>query len=172
MPESVILGLDPGQIFTHRNIANIITSSDLSSQSIIEFAVGAIGVEQIIVCGHTSCGGVAGALGNAPIGAIDVWLTPLRMLREKLVREGKFEGKSAAEQNLLLVEENVKEGVRVVRSNPHVLKAAKSREVKVHGFVYELHSGLLRELETQEEESHIKARSEAHDTSGNETLAH
>lgn len=170
--ESLILGLEPGQIFTHRNIANIISSNDLSSQSIIEFAVGTVGVEQVIVCGHTQCGGVLGVLGNASIGAIDVWLRPLRQIRQRLVKEGKFEGKTDEEKAMMIIEENVRSGVEVVRQHPSVLKAAKSRSVKVHGMIYELHTGLLRQLDCEDSEEEAGLRAHAHDLSPDASFRH
>ena len=81
MPETTILGLKPGDVFVHRNIANVLTATDMSSRSVIAYAVEHVKVSHVVVCGHTSCGGVAAALGNDRLGLLDVWLHPLRKLR-------------------------------------------------------------------------------------------
>jgi len=129
----------------HRNIANILHPGDLSAASVIEYAVAHVGVEHVVLCGHTSCGGVNAALGNSKIGVIDAWLLPLRALRAK----GKktLEGLGEREKGLWLVEENVKEGVRVLRGNSNVIAAQKGRGLKVHGAVYDIEKGELREVD-------------------------
>jgi len=156
VPETTILGLPPGAVFTHRNIANIITSTDLSALSVIEYAVAAVGVRHVVLCGHTACGGVAAALANKRIGVIDAWLAPLRRLRMGLAAE--LAGLGAEAANLRLVEANVAEGVKVLRANPNVLRAARDRGLLVHGAVYDLKTGLVRELAVEEGEAEVRAR--------------
>ncbi|WPH00260.1 Hypothetical protein R9X50_00308400 [Acrodontium crateriforme] len=151
VPETTLLGMKPGDVFTHRNIANIMHATDLSSLSVIYFAVAHLGVKHIVLCGHTSCGGVAGALGNDKLGLLDVWLQPLRELREKHADElAKLEG---AEKTTYLSELNVKAGVEVLRRNPTVIDAMKERDLKVHGVIYDLASGTLREIACEEHET-------------------
>jgi carbonic anhydrase len=88
VPETTILGVKPGQVFTHRNIANIICPSDISMLSIVEFAVFHIKVKHIVLCGHTSCGGVAASLANSKLDILDVWLQPLRLLINAIRERG------------------------------------------------------------------------------------
>ncbi|MCJ1388385.1 hypothetical protein MMC18_001232 [Xylographa bjoerkii] len=150
VPETTITGLQPGDIFVHRNIANILPPTDLNSAAVIEYAVAHVGVQHIVVCGHTSCGGCIAALGNDRIGVIDAWLLPLRKLRAGLTRE--MEGLPKEERVQRLVEANVKAGVRTLRENPNVIKAVGDRGVKVHGLVYDIKTGELKELEVEDEE--------------------
>ncbi|KAI4243118.1 MAG: hypothetical protein L6R40_003668 [Gallowayella cf. fulva] len=160
-PETTLLHAQPGDVFVHRNIANVLTPHDMSSQSVIYYAVNYLKVSHIVVAGHTSCGGVAAALGNGLVGGtMDAWLMPVRELRSELLAKGAFEGKGDKEKGLLLVEANVRKGVDVVRKNPEVLKAMEGRGVTVHGVVYDVGTGELRELETGEEDGDLKKRLE------------
>jgi len=141
VPETTISGFKPGQIFVHRNIANILHPGDLSAASVIEYAVAHVKVQHVVVCGHSSCGGVNAALGNSKIGVIDCWLLPLRELRAQGGAElKKLEG---PEQTKWLVEANVKRGVQVLRANANVIEAIKSRNLQVHGVVYNIDKGTL-----------------------------
>lgn len=126
-------------MFTHRNIANIVSHGDLSAVSVIEYAVAALKVDHIVIAGHTSCGGVAGSLGNAKIGKIDTWLEPLRRLRYELREELK--GKEGPEKIRLLVDANVKRSVQTVREMPDVIAAMQGRGLDVTGVVYDLKDG-------------------------------
>jgi len=155
VPETTITGLQPGDIFVHRNIANILPPTDLNSAAVIEYAVAHVGVQHIVVCGHTSCGGCIAALGNDRIGVIDAWLLPLRKLRAGLAKEWADWPKEERVQRL--VEENIKQGVRTLRENPNVVKAVAERGVKVHGLVYDIKTGELKELEVPDEEGeHVR----------------
>ncbi|MCJ1250128.1 hypothetical protein MMC30_007354 [Trapelia coarctata] len=155
VPETTITGLKPGDIFVHRNIANILHPGDLSAASVIEYAVAHVGVQHVVLCGHTSCGGVNAALGNSKIGVIDAWLLPLRALRAR----GKktLEGLGEKERVQWLVEENVREGVRVLRGNSNVIEAAKGRGLTVHGVVYDIEKGTLKEVECPCAEGEMEA---------------
>ena len=114
----------------------------------IEYAVNALKVKRIVLCGHTGCGGCKASLGNASVGKIDTWLMPLRQLRLKHAPElEKLEG---AAQGTRMAELNVMNGVEVIRQNPEVIKARKERGVTVHGVIYDLGTGRLRELEIPE----------------------
>ncbi|MCJ1317597.1 hypothetical protein MMC15_002922 [Xylographa vitiligo] len=150
VPETTITGLQPGQIFVHRNIANILPPTDLNSAAVIEYAVAHVGVQHVVVCGHTSCGGCIAALGNDRIGVIDAWLLPLRKLRAGMVKG--WEGVGKEERVQRLVEANVKAGVRTLRENPNVVKAVAERGVKVHGLVYDIKTGMLSELDVEDED--------------------
>ncbi|KAL8935977.1 MAG: hypothetical protein Q9216_005166 [Gyalolechia sp. 2 TL-2023] len=160
-PETTLCGAQPGDIFVHRNIANIISPHDLSIQSVIFYAVNALKVQHIVVCGHTSCGGVAASLGNNKIGGtMDTWLMPLRELRASLQAKGAFEGKGDKDKALALVEANVQKGVDVVRKNAEVAIAMEGRDLKVHGCVYNVGTGELSEVDCGEPEGDFKQRLE------------
>jgi carbonic anhydrase len=155
-PETTILGLNPGEIFCHRNIANILVNTDINSLSVIQFAVQYLKVKHIIVCGHTSCGGIAAALGNKKLGLIDTWLMPLRTLRqENLELLNTLDEK---EQGLKLVELNVRSGVKCLLANPVVIDAMDERGLQVHGLIYNVGTGELREIEIGESEDVVKSR--------------
>ena len=156
-----MLGLGPGDVFVHRNIANVLPPTDLSSQSVIMYGVKALKVQHVVVCGHTSCGGVAAALGNARLGVIDAWLAPIRKLREANNERWDAEGLGEKEKAVRLVEANVRQGVQTVRENPEVIDAVRERGLQVHGLVYDVASGELRELEIEEGELEGKKRQEA-----------
>jgi len=148
VPETTLSGLKPGDIFVHRNIANILHPGDLSAASVIEYAVAHVGVKHVVLCGHSSCGGVNAALGNSKIGVIDCWLLPLRELRAQGCSElKKLEGPA---QTKWLVEANVKRGVQVLRANANVIEAVKSRNLQVHGVVYHIDKGTLEVIDVPE----------------------
>ena len=109
-----------------------------------------------MLCGHTSCGGVAAALGNKKLGLIDTWLMPLRALRKEHLDDlSKMEPKDAA---LRLVELNVRDGVRKLRENPVIVDAVGERGLKIHGLVYTVGDGTLKELDCTEDELTVKSR--------------
>lgn len=137
--------------FVQRNIANVITATDLSATAVIEYAVNALKVKHIILCGHTGCGGCRAALGNAKVGKIDTWLMPLRQL--KLRHAEELEKLEWAERWVRFSELNVMQGVEVLRENPDVIQAVKERGLTVHGVIYDLGTGLLRELDIPEGDS-------------------
>lgn len=161
VPESTLLDLPPGSVFVHRNIANILTSTDLSSTAVLTYGVEHLKVDHVVVCGHTSCGGVAAAMGNTKLGVLDLWLAPLRGLRARFKPLWQKQGLSEEEMKARLVEENVKQGVRAVRENPEVTRATKERGLVVHGVVYDVGSGELKVLECGEEHGEKSVREEA-----------
>jgi len=155
-PETTILGLNPGDVFVHRNIANILIPTDLNSLSVIQYAVQYLKVKHVVVCGHTSCGGIAAALGNKKLGLIDTWLMPLRQLRRENL--ALLESMPEKEQGLKLVELNVRNGVDVLTDNPVVLDAINERGLKVHGLIYDVGTGELKELDINESDETINSR--------------
>ena len=161
-PETTILGLNPGDVFVHRNIANIIIPTDLNSLSVIQYAVQYLKVKHIVVCGHTSCGGVAAALDNKKLGLIDTWLMPLRQLRRENLK--LLESMDEKSRGLKLVELNVRQGIEVLTNNPVVLDAITERELKVHGLIYNVGTGELNELDIDENEETINSRTTAFKT--------
>jgi carbonic anhydrase len=155
-PETTILGLKPGDVFVHRNIANILTPTDLSSLSVIQYAVEYLKVKHIVVSGHTKCGGVAAAMGNKKLGLIDTWLLPLRALRRDNLK--LLESLEAEEAALKLVELNVRAGVKVLEENPLVIDAMAERHLQIHGNIYDVGSGQLKPLDVKEDEETVRSR--------------
>lgn len=162
IPETTILGLKPGEVFVHRNIANILQPADVNSLSVIEYAVAHLKVDHVVVCGHTSCGGVNAALGNQKLGVIDLWLQPMRLLRMRHGQElDALEGDA---KSLRLSQLNVKNSLLVLKMNPTIIEAMKTRGLQVHGVMYNLHTGKLDGIETEEKEEELKERLAAFET--------
>jgi carbonic anhydrase len=158
-PETTILGLQPGEIFCHRNIANILVPTDINSLSVIQYAVQYLKVKHIIICGHTSCGGIAAALDNKRLGLIDTWLMPLRTLRRENM--ALLETLNEHDRGLKMVELNVRSGVKVLLENPVVIDAMAERNLQVHGLIYNVGTGELRELDITEDDDAVKKRATA-----------
>lgn len=151
--------MQPGEVFCHRNIANIVHPTDLSVNAVIDYAVNHLKVKHVVLCGHTSCGGVAAALGNNKLGLIDTWLIPLRTLRKENLKT--LESLPANEAALKLVELNVEHGVKVLKENHSILDAMSDRGLQVHGLIYDIAKGQLNELEIQEDEHATTSRHKA-----------
>ncbi len=145
VPANQIIGLLPGEIFVHRNIANVVVHTDLNCLSVIQFAVDVLKVKHIIVCGHYGCGGVHAALHNQKLGLADNWL---RHIQDVWIRYYKLFGE--LEQNRqwdLLCELNVIEQVVNVAQTTIVRDAwERGQELTVYGWIYGLQDGLLRDL--------------------------
>lgn len=147
VPANVVAGLDPGEVFVHRNVANIVHSSDMNLLSALEFAVEALNVREIIVCGHYGCGGVKAATEDLPHGLADHWLEPIRLLgRNYAVDLGREPNLEA--QRDRLAELNVVEGVRRICETPIMQRAwRRGADIRVHGLIYGLKDGRLRDLD-------------------------
>lgn len=148
VPANVVAGLDPGEVFVHRNVANIIHSSDMNLLSALEFAVEALKVREIIVCGHYGCGGVRAATeDDMPHGLADHWLEPIRRLARAFAVDLGRERDIEARRDRL-AELNVVEGVRRVCETPILQRAwRRGANVRVHGLIYGLKDGRLRDLD-------------------------
>ncbi|EGP88969.1 unnamed protein product [Zymoseptoria tritici ST99CH_1A5] len=157
VPETVILGCKPGDVFTHRNIANIINPTDVSLLSIVQFAVFHLKVKHIVVCGHTSCGGVKASLANTKLDILDIWLQPLRALRERYSDELEALPDETA-RSTFLAQRNVYHGLENLKRMPTVIDAMRERGVEVHGVLYHLDTGLLEEVLDEEDEKTAKKR--------------
>jgi carbonic anhydrase len=147
VPANQIAGLLPGDIFVHRNIANIVAHTDLNCLSVMQFAVEYLKVKHIIVCGHYGCGGVAAAMGNTELGLIDNWL---RNIKDVYSQHKKALMEISDEKQRLdrLCELNVKAQVANVCHTTIVQNAWKSGQpLTVHGWIYGISDGLLRDLE-------------------------
>ncbi len=147
VPANQIVGLLPGELFVHRNIANVVVHTDLNCLSVIQFAVDVLGVRHVIVCGHYGCSGVRAALQGAKIGLADNWLRHVQDVRQK--HEARLPRARGEEGCLdVLCELNVIEQVSNVCQTTIVQDAwERGQDLTVHGWVYGLHDGLLRDLD-------------------------
>ena len=145
VPANEIVGLAPGEIFVHRNVANVVVHTDLNCLSVLQYAVDVLAVAHVVVCGHYGCGGVQAALEDARHGLIDNWLRHVMDVEEKHAEEIA----SLPETRRLdrLCELNVVEQVANVCQTTIVEDAwSRGQELTVHGLVYGLRDGLLRDL--------------------------
>lgn len=141
------LDLLPGEVFVHRNVANLVPNCDPSSQSIIQLALETVGCELIVICGHTGCKGVQTVLENQRLGgSLEAWLRNLRDVKAK--HSHVIDNISDSKQKeAALVELNVIEQVYNVRTNDIVQDHIRKRGIEVHGLVYDVATGLLELLE-------------------------
>ncbi len=141
-----VLGLDPGEVFVHRNIANIVHTSDLNILSVLEFAVEYLQVAHIIVCGHYGCGGVARSLSADRGAMLDHWLQPLTMYYRK--HRALFDAIPDEHDRLdRLCELNIEMQVRRIAATPIVENAwRRGQTLHLHGWIYAIRDGLLRDL--------------------------
>ena len=146
VPANVVAGLDPGEIFVHRNVANVIHPTDLNMLSTLEYSVEVLGVREVIVCGHYGCGGVKAASEELADALSAYWLAPIRRLAE--TRREELQALPEGEERLnRLAELNVLAGVRRVTETPIMQQAWKrGQKVAVHGMIYGLADGRLRDL--------------------------
>ena len=145
VPANEILGLDPGEVFVHRNVANVVVHSDLNALSTLQFAVEHLRVEHIMVVGHYGCAGVRAALRGTRVGLADNWLRHVHSVR--LRHRKRLEHLSPAKQEDALCEMNVIEQVGNVALSTVLQDAwARGQKVAVHGWVYGLSDGLLKDL--------------------------
>ncbi len=155
VPANQIVGLPPGEMFVHRNIANVVVHSDLNCLSVMQFAVEYLRVQHIIVCGHYGCGGVTAALRGDKLGVVDTWLRHVQDVRWKHNHELDALPDYEARRRRLC-ELNVVEQVVNAAQTTVVRDAwARGQSLSVHGWVYGLEDGLLRDLGV-----HIAAESE------------
>ncbi len=149
VPANVIAGLEPGEVFVHRNVANIVHSADLNLLSALQFAIEELNIRKVIVCGHYGCGGVHAACGEATFehGLVDHWIEPIRRLRQS--HADSLEGLSAEDMSNRLVELNVRESVARIAETPILSNAwATGLPIEVHGMIYSLTDGRLTLLES------------------------
>jgi carbonic anhydrase len=146
VPANQIIDLPPGEVFVHRNIANVVVPSDLNCLSVIQFAVEVLSVKHIIVCGHYGCGGVKAALSPEDHGLIDNWLRHIRNV--KRLHAAEFENLAGEEETIdRLCELNVIEQVNNVCGTTIVRDAwQRGADLTVEGWVYSIKDGILRNL--------------------------
>ncbi len=147
VPANQIVDLPPGEVFVHRNIANVVVHTDLNLLSVLQFAVDVLKVKHIIVCGHYGCGGVKAAMENQEHGLIDNWLRHIKDVMR--FHSEKFEDLDPDKRLSLLCELNVKEQVTNIANTTIVQNAwKKGRDISVHGWIYNIQNGILKELQT------------------------
>ena len=148
VPANEIVGLLPGELFVHRNIANCVIATDLNCQSVIYYAIAVLKVKHIIVTGHYNCGGVFAATENCRHGLADHWIANIRKLY--IDKQDELQKISNdIERNNRLCELNVIQQVTNVSHVPAVQEAwSNNQDLTIHGWIYDLHDGLLKELTT------------------------
>ena len=147
VPANQIIDLPPGDVFVHRNIANVIVHTDLNALSVIQYAVDVLKVKHIIVCGHYGCGGVKASMGESDHGLIDNWLRHIkdvaRFHESELESISDFDARFAR-----LCELNVLEQVQNIKNTTVVRNALEQgADLKVHSFIYDIKDGLIRDLD-------------------------
>lgn len=147
VPANEITGTEPGEIFVHRNIANMVVHTDMSMLSVLDYAVNVLQVSHVIVCGHYGCGGVNAALDNKQVGLIDNWLRHIkdvyRLHKDEIDVIPTLEAKQRR-----MVELNVQEQVFDLTKTSIVQNAwARGQFLQVHGLVYDIGNGILKDLD-------------------------
>ena len=146
VPANEIVGLLPGELFVHRNVANVVVHTDLNCLSVLQYAVDVLRVRHVIVCGHYGCGGVKAAYDGATFGLIDNWLRHVQDVRQKHAQllDGEHDVNAAVDR---LCELNVLEQATNVCGTTIVRDAwARGQDLTVHSWIYRLSDGLLRDL--------------------------
>ena len=146
VPANDIVGRDPGEMFVHRNVANLCTPSDLNFLSVVQYAVEVLNVRRILVVGHYGCGGVLASLGPPVNGLVDHWLGPIRALA--VLHKDELDAlPDAHARHDRLVELNVLNQTALLNDNPIIVGArASGRAIGIHGWVYSLKNGLVTDL--------------------------
>jgi carbonic anhydrase len=151
VPAENVTGTAPGNIFVHRNIANLVLNNDMNLLSVLDYAVTVLKVKHIIVCGHYGCGGVIAAMDNLSYGFVDSWLRNIKDVYAKY----KPELEAIEDMTLRsdrLVELNVTEQVRSLAKTKIVQRAWMDGSLKIHGWVYGLNNGIIKDLNVLYEE--------------------
>lgn len=147
VPANEIIGAKPGEVFVHRNIANMVIHSDMNMLSVLDYSVNILKVKHIIVCGHYGCGGVKAAMGNASVGIIDNWI---RHIKDSYKFGSNWLDSIENEKERFdqFVEWNIKQQVLNLAVTSIVQQAwSEGQELSVHGWVYGIETGLIKDLE-------------------------
>lgn len=140
-----LMGLEPGEVFVHRNIANMVPNTDLNSMSVINYSVVQLKVNHIVVCGHYGCGGVLAAMQQSDLGILNPWLRNIRDVYR--IHQKTLDAINNEEEKYKkLVELNVQEQCINVIKTAEVQKAFKERGLRVYGWIFDIHSGKLIDL--------------------------
>lgn len=152
-----LMGASPGEVFVHRNIANMVISIDMNVMSVINYAVGSLNIEQIVVCGHYGCGGVKAAMESKDLGLLNPWLRNVRDVY-RLHKDSLNQISNEEERYKKLVEYNVEEQCLNVIKTAVVQKAYYYRGLKVHGWVFDIHTGKLIDLNIDSEKMMLETQ--------------
>jgi carbonic anhydrase len=147
VPANEIVGLAPGELFVHRNVGNLVLPHDQNCQAVLQYAVDILGIAHIIVCGHYRCGGIQAAFEPPTHGPLEDWIAHIRELRQAHAAE--LDAIPDDDRRLQrLCELNVMAQVHTLTQLPIVTQAwARGAQLTIHGWIYDLHDGLLRDLE-------------------------
>ncbi len=146
VPANVVMGVDPGEVFVHRNIANLVVHSDLNAQSVIQYAVENLGVKHIVVCGHYGCGGVEAAMQSKDLGLLNPWLRHIRDVYR--AHQDELEDLEPGPRYRALIEFNVRaQCINVIKTAAVQKHWLVDRTPTVHGWVYDLNDGILKDLD-------------------------
>ncbi|MFP5436330.1 MAG: carbonate dehydratase [Bacteroidia bacterium] len=147
VPANEVIGAQPGEVFVHRNIANMVIHTDMNMLSVLDYAVNILKVKHVIVCGHYGCGGVKAAMGNDQIGIIDNWIRHIKdVYRQNRELLDAIENEN--ERFNTFVEVNVREQVYDLGRTSIVQNAWKNgQELNLHGWVYGLDTGIVKDLD-------------------------
>lgn len=154
VPANEVIGAQPGEVFVHRNIANMVVHSDMNMLSVLDYAVNVLKVQHVIVCGHYGCGGVKAAMGNSSIGLIDNWI---RHIKDVYRHHHNYLDSIIDEKERFdaFVELNVKENVLDLAKTSIVQNAWKNgQDLHLHGWVYRLNNGLVKDLDVNLSSNH------------------
>lgn len=148
VPPNELIGANPGDLFVHRNVANLIVHTDMNLMSVVEYAIEQLKVKHVIVCGHYGCGGVKAAMGNKSLGTINKWIRNIKDIYRTYASDlEKIKEEKARFDRL--VELNIIEQAKNLTHTSLVQRAwSRGQELYIHGFVYALDSGLLKPLAT------------------------
>lgn len=148
VPANEVVGLEPGELFVHRNVANLAPAQDMSLLAVLQFALETLKVRHIIVCGHYGCGGVRAVLDGQRHGVLDHWMQRV----QRLCEDHRMDLEAIQDPDTrvnFICEKNVLAQVRALSRNPFVTDAwRRGQQVSIHGWVYSIRDGLVRDLET------------------------
>lgn len=146
VPANELIGAQPGEVFVHRNIANMVIHTDMNMLSVLDYAVNALKVKHVIVCGHYGCGGIKAAMGNQHIGVIDNWIRHIKDVY-RFHHDELDDIQNEEERFNRFVELNVKEQVYDLAKTSIVQNAWENKqELYIHGWVYDIGTGLVNDL--------------------------
>lgn len=148
VPANQIVGLLPGEIFVHRNVANVVVHTDLNCLSVLQYAIDVLHVQHVIVCGHYGCGGVRSALRNERLGLIDNWLRHVQDVRLKHLQRMTETNDEDLQAERLCELNVIEQAVNVCQTTVIQEAWMRGQRVSVHGWIYSLTDGLLRDLQT------------------------
>ncbi len=147
VPANQIVGLIPGEVFVHRNVANMVVQTDLNCLSVMQFAVDVLKVKHVLVVGHYGCGGVRAALHDMRMGLIDNWLRNVQVVRDKHHRRLDVLTVEEAREDRLCELNVIEQAINVCETTVIRDAWARGQQVRVHGWMYGLKDGLVRDLQ-------------------------